>query len=50
MKEWAVNAAQPFNGVPLQRRVTEVIAASGKLGEVLFGEHTAFFATCVEAV
>ena len=44
LREWAVNAARPFNHVPLWRRFADVICSAGAVGESIVGVHGETFA------
>ena len=48
LKDWATNAARPFNRIPLWRRVVEVCSAVGQVSSRLFGENVETFARAVE--
>ena len=48
LADWAVNAATPFNRIPMWRRVVELIARAGTAGERLVGDHAVWFANEVE--
>lgn len=45
---WAVNAAKPFNRVPMWSRIVQIAECLPGVSEALFGEHLARFAKAAE--
>jgi len=48
-RTWAVNAAKPFNRIPLWRRIVEIAGTLEAIGHDLFGDDVEAFARIVES-
>ncbi|MDQ6617261.1 MAG: hypothetical protein M3083_21585 [Actinomycetota bacterium] len=49
LREWATNAARPFNRIPLWRRITQIAAVLERMTGGMFGDRVDEFAQAVEA-
>ena len=48
LRDWVINAVQPFNRIPLWRRIVHIAEALPALNSDLFGNHLRTFAKAVE--